>query len=152
MKKFISLLLLFILLGGLWAYQRFYFTSRVEKPSEIENTVPKTIIVPEQRPALFVNVYSVSLPKDGYIVVQENDNGNFGKILGNSRILAAGEVKEIFINLIRSTIDGETLNAVIYEDSGDQIFTPGLDLPIKNEYGEVLFTKFKININAPQIP
>ncbi len=149
MKKilFIPLVFLMLILGGLWAYQNFYpgkISNSKTTPTPTSTAEQPPILLSVQKPGQFVSVSYASLAKTGYVVIREDNNGNFGKILGNSRILPAGESRDVFVGLTRTTISGEYLFAVIYEDSGDKIFSPGLDVPSKDGDGNILFMRFNI--------
>lgn len=143
------LILLLLILGGAWVYRN-YFPGR-----SIVSDIPQIGEVPvyaaDQRPDSFVNINFATLTKAGFVVIQENGDGKPGEIIGNSRMLSAGTTENIMISVVRPTVHGESLFAVIYEDSGDGIFSPGLDVPFKDDDGDIIFDQFNIDINASKV-
>lgn len=143
--------MLFVILGGMLVYQNFK-PQDAEEPgtdSDVLQIGDTALYVADQRPGNSVMVNFASFAEPGFIVVRENDDGNFGRILGNSKVQPAGESRGIFIGLIRSVLSGESFSALIYEDSGDGVFTPGIDVPAKDEEGNVIFMIFNIDRSAP---
>lgn len=148
MKKLAILLFLLMVLGGLWFYQN-YFSGK-NTVTEIPKLGDMPVYVADQRPSSFINIAFGTLIKPGFVVIHENDDGKFGKIIGNSRILPAGNFENLSIGLVRLAIHGDSLFAVIYEDSGDNIFSPELDLPSKDDKKDIMFYQFRIDSNAPK--
>jgi hypothetical protein len=144
--KIAVLFFLFLILGGLYLYQNFTPKEESDESSQIIQVGEVSLYAPDQKPGNSVNISIVNLTKPGYIVIHEADNqGEFGRIIGNSFIIPAGESENIFVGLIRPSVSGEFLYAIIYEDSGDGFFTPELDVPFKDEAGNVIFMRFRVD-------
>ena len=153
MKKVFLLLFLFIILGGLFYYKNFVSRNLNENNQELAQDNQKAIyVIPRQRPGMSVNISFASLKKSGYIVINADNKGGFGAIIGNSVLLPSGESRAVMVGLVRQSVNGESLFAVVYEDSGDGVFTPGIDIPVKDEDGNIIFSRFNIDKNAPATP
>ena len=152
MRKIFLVLLLFLILGGLFYYKNFAsknISTGVLQPLSADQQV---IYVSDQRPGQSVNISFASLNKSSYIVIRSNNNGELGSVLGNSKILPAGEARKVTVGLIRPSLNGEILFAVIYEDSGDGVFSPGVDVPAKDENGNIIFMMFNVDQGASGVP
>ncbi len=146
MKKSI-VVFLFLILAGLYFYQSFV-SKKGQEALPVNQPTNTVIYATDQRPGPSVIINFASLSKSGYIVIQEDDNGKLGRILGNSAVIPKGESRSIFVGLIRPSVNGESLLAVMYDDSGDKVFSPNIDVPVKDESGNIIFTKFLIDRNA----
>lgn len=153
MLKIGLVFILFIILGGLFAYQNFFLNKDIKTDNELMPvmTGANTIYVADQRPGSFLIINLVKLNEDGYVVIHENIQGELGQIIGGTKILSTGESAGVSASLIRPVSHGESLFAVIHEDSGDDIFSPNLDIPILDEEGNMVFMIFYIDQNAPEI-
>lgn len=153
MIKYLVLLSLLAVLGGLYYYSIFVKVDISEEPQskDIERD-PSLMEIKAQAPGNYVFIDSISLKDGGYIVIRENLNISSSiEIIGNSRSLSSGESKNIFIGLTRSTKNGDRLFAVLYTDNGDEAFYPSIDIPAKDEYGDPIFTEFYVDANVPKI-
>ena len=149
MWKIALVLVLFIILASLFTYKTLFID-----PSKVnvESPVVKgsnAIYVTDQPPAPYIVINEVLLSKKGYVVIYEDNQGKLGNIIGNTKIMAEGRSKNVIAGLIRPTIESEALFAILSEDSGDGIFSPGIDIPIKDEEGNVVSVRFSIDQNAP---
>ncbi|MBI2068534.1 MAG: hypothetical protein HYT67_00270 [Candidatus Yanofskybacteria bacterium] len=89
------------------------------------------IYVAEQPPSNIVSVAIVRLGKPGFVVIHEDVNEAPGRILGVSDLIAPGETKDSLpITLSRSTLDGETIYAMLHFDDGDGVFDAAKDNPV----------------------
>jgi len=143
-------MVLFIIVASLYFVQNFIMDIELGDVDHngISQDENSAIYILEQKPSnIAIAAYAI-LEKPGYIVIHENNNGNFGKILGNSKLLPIGKSDNVFIGIIRQSFHGEIFFAVMYEDSGDGIFTPGVDVPFKTDFDDIIFTKFRINVDA----
>ena len=146
MKKILFVALLFITAGGLFFYKN--FRPKTEDSSRVLQVGENIIYVAEQKPGSSVSVDFASMIKEGYVVIYDNDNGRFGKIIGNSKVLPKGESSNISIGLIRPTINGEFLFAMLHEDNGDGTFSPNIDVPLRDQDGNIMYMFFGVNPNA----
>ncbi len=91
------------------------------------------IYVDEQSLSRTVSVAVVRLEKTGFVVIHEDNAGKPGKILGASNALPTGETKNLTpIALSRTTLDGETLYAMLHLDDGDGTFDATKDKPAQD--------------------
>lgn len=148
MWKVTLVIILFSIFGGMFSYQ--YFNARNEGVQQVLQVGKDIIYVSEQRPGASVLVNRVSMTKDGYVVIYDNDNGRFGRIIGNSKILLKGESVNVPIGLIRPTVNGEFLFAMLHEDNGDNAFYPTIDVPLRDQDGNIMYMFFGINENTSQ--
>jgi hypothetical protein len=152
MWKIFLLVILFLLLGGLYIYSNLGGGSINDgNDSEILRIGENAIYIPAQRPGSAIAISFVSLAKPGFVVIQENEGGKPGAILGNSRLLPKGESKNSSFRIIRSLRNGEALFAVLYEDSGDSAFSPKYDIPVRDESGNIIFMEFNVDSRAPAV-
>src|SRR3989344_3361418 len=149
MWKIILVLSLFFILGGIFAYQ--YFSFKTEDTSQVLQVGENIIYVAEQRSGPSVLVDFVSMAKDGYVVIYDNDNGKFGKIIGNSKILPKGESRNVYVGLIRSVVSGESMFAMLHEDNGDNAFYPTIDVPLRDQDGNIMYMLFGVDQNASRL-
>lgn len=91
----------------------------------------------------------VILDAPGYIVVHEDEDGELGKIIGESALLSEGETKNVVIELSRESKEGEVFYAVLYADDEDGEFEEDQDVPVEDEKGNVVLAKF--TVGAPQV-
>jgi len=143
MWKIILVLSLFLILGSMFAYQ--YFSAKTEDISQVSQAENSIIYIAGQKTGFSVSVDHVSMAKKGYVVIYDNDNGKLGKIIGNSKILPEGESRNVIISLLRMTINGESLFAVLHEDNGDNAFYPDIDTPFYDQDGNIMYILFDIN-------
>lgn len=90
-----------------------------------------SIYAAEQVPGRSVSVSVIRLEKPGFVIIHDDVAGSPGKILGVSGLFKAGEIKSPEpIKLSKTTIDGETIYAMLHFDDGDGIFDAPNDKPI----------------------
>jgi len=107
-------------------------------PSTKENSVT---LFSEQLAGKTVSIERAVLSQDGWLVVRENKNGEFGRILG-AIWLPKGTTDSAVVELLRDTETGKDYSILIYSDNGDRQFSTEKDLPIKvgEKYVSKLFT------------
>ena len=148
MKKIILLIFIAAAIGGA-LYVRYFMISTSEQSLLSNERLSLDLIdADEQPPATRVVIKTAKLELPGFVVIRENDNGNFGNIIGNSRFMEPGEHINIGVSLIKMTVNGEYLYAVIHEDSGDKIFNPSLDLAAKDKDENIIYKVFRIDVGA----
>ena len=153
MWKIALVLLLFVALGGLFVYQNYFINDnkKMSNDSGLLKVGDNAIYVADQKPSSFILISLISLDKNGYVVIYDDVQGKPGNIIGSTKILPKGESKLIIAGLIRPTISGEILFAVLHQDSGDSIFTPSLDIPFRDEDGNIISMSFNINRDASEV-
>lgn len=110
------------------------------------------IYVPPQKPGTQIYIALAALKNGGYVVIHEDAAGAPGKILGASSLLPAGGSGEFKITINRSSVNGETLHAMLHTDNGDGQFMAATDAPVKNEAGDIIMIGFTIDETATDNP
>lgn len=111
-----------------------------ETETAIENTT--SIVVEDQLAGGSIEVASVVLPVDGWVVVHEEINGVIGNALGAAR-RDAGTQNDIAIPLLRDTIQGNRYWVVLYSDDGDRSFSLTTDFPIRDSAESAITRSFQ---------
>lgn len=95
----------------------------------------------------------VFLEDPGFIVVYKIEDLMLGQILGNSKLLFAGEGYFIEIPLIRNTQSGETLFVALHKDDGDGVFgVPEPDEIVIDKNGSVVGVEFVVEGESEMVP
>lgn len=153
MKKVFIIIFLFLILAGLLGYKYFIVENVLPDKKDGQQLLKlgdNAIYVADQKPGSLININYVSLEKSGYVIIHEDLKGKLGSIAGSTKILSKGELANIPAVLLRPVSQGEVFYAVLYEDSGDGIFSPNLDAPLRDEEGNIMSMKFYIDRNAPE--
>ena len=152
MLKIMSVIILFLILGGLLVYQNFFINGgEIEKNnSQILKIGDNAIYVADQKPGSFVVINFVVVNKNGYVVIYDNIRGRPGNTIGGTKLLPEGESRNVVASLARPVLDGESLFAIIHEDSGDGVFSPTLDVPFRDEEQNIIFMRFSIDRSASE--
>ena len=111
-----------------------------EKTSKDTNRV----IVADQAPGNIVYISTVQLSKPGFVVIQKDNGGVPGDVIGSQYF-----DKGIFpgkITVTSPTIEGDMYYAVLYTDNGDKKFDIKKDLPIKDAKGNTIMKLFKVTL------
>lgn len=123
-----------------------------ENSAEVSSDVPlvlagnNSIAVDDQVSGSSVLMKSINLESDAWLVVYEDKNGERGNILGAAWFPSGAS--EGAIELERPTVDGATYYVVIHSDTmprnaeGHKVFDFKSDLPMTDDSGNVLMTKF----------
>ncbi len=131
-----TLLIFVILLVAASIGTAFLFPKATRAPDVAEDAAglmvsENGIYVAEQSPSATVSVALVRFERPGFVVIHEDMSEAPGKILGVSDLVMAGETKDPRdIALSRSTVDGETIYAMLHLDDGDGVFDATKDRPI----------------------
>ncbi len=110
--------------------------------TKVENANLNRIMVSDQAPGNKVYISSVQLSAGGFVVVQKDNKGTPGDIMGDKyfeRGIYPGQV-----SLTSPTAENGTYYAVIYSDDGDKKFDSKKDLPLKDSAGNVILKVFKV--------
>jgi hypothetical protein len=107
------------------------------------------IITEDQPPGNILYVREIYLEYPGYVAVHKlNENAGLGEMIGISHAIE-GNKKQIDISLTQSVSHGEAVAVVMYRDDGDITFnSPEIDVPITDETGQVMMSKFVIDRSA----
>jgi hypothetical protein len=101
-----------------------------------------SLVVANQTAGGTVVVSSVSLMKDGWVVIHEDRDGEPGNILGAQRFTAGLHTEGGEVDLLRWTETGLIYYAMLHRDDANRAFDHTHDLPILNEQGDVVLVKF----------
>ncbi len=152
MWKIVLVIFLFLILAGLFIYQNYFVGSETDQnnassPLKIGSNA---IFISDQRPGSFVTINLVFLEKPGYVIIYNDNRGRPGEIIGSTKLLVKGESGDVVANLVRPSVHGEEFFAVIHEETGDGIFSPNLDTPLRDSDGNIIFMRFSIDRGASE--
>ncbi len=102
-----------------------------------------SVSVSDQLAGFTVQIDTVTLAKDGWIVIAEDVDGEPLYLLGASR-RDAGTYENVGVELLRNTEEGNTYYAVIYTDDGDKEFDNKKDMPLMTGDGNPVMDAFEI--------
>jgi hypothetical protein len=98
------------------------------------------IVMSDQYPGNVVYISSVQLANAGWVVIQTDNAGQPGAIIGET-YLASG-INPAKVTLSQPIVDGGTYYAVLYSDSGDQKFNASTDKPLVDANGNIIMKIF----------
>lgn len=107
----------------------------------ISRLAGNAIFVSNQKPGETVEVGLVQFENPGFVVIQEDNDGKPGRVIG-SKLFPAGQSEGI-IELNESTEDGKTYHAVLWDDNADNKFAEADDVAIPTDDG-VLMSTFEV--------
>ncbi|MEI6397007.1 MAG: hypothetical protein WCO48_02970 [Candidatus Taylorbacteria bacterium] len=145
-----AVVIIVLIIVGIMVFSR----KGVEAPAVTSETPSTTteagainrIIVSDQYPGNVVYISSVQLANPGWIVIQTNDSGKPGKIIGST--FAPSGINPSKVTLTQPMIDGGTYYAVLYSDNGDGKFEASLDKPLTDSNGSIIMKVFKATASA----
>ena len=118
-------------------------TSETVNGVSVETLTP-SIIVPKQAGGSNVFIENVTIDKDGYVVIHEDENGKPGAVVGVSKLLTAGTTENFLMDIDKEVVEGDSLFAMLHIDNGDQIFSIETDIPAVDSDGNTILTRFDI--------
>lgn len=98
------------------------------------------VVMSDQYPGNVVYLSSAQFANPGWVVIQADNNGAPGTILGETYFTSG--INPGKISLSSPMIDGSTYYAVMYSDNGDQKFDPTVDKPLMDANGNVIMKVF----------
>jgi len=98
------------------------------------------IVMSDQYPGNVVYLNSAQFAAPGWVVIQADNAGTPGKILGQSYFEAG--INPGKITLSSSMVDGGTYYAVMYSDNGDKKFSATSDKALVDASGNVILKIF----------
>ena len=104
------------------------------------------IVMSDQYPGNVVYLSSVQVQNPSWVVIQSDNNGQPGEIVGSMHF-AAG-INPGKITLTKPTVEGGTYYAVIYTDDSAATFNSTTDLPLKDSNGNVIMHVFHATASA----
>jgi hypothetical protein len=113
------------------------------------STEANSIVVTDQYPGNVVYVSSVRLAAPGFVVIQSDNGGTPGAVIG-VQYFAAG-INPGKITLTSPDVDGGLYYASLYSDSvGNQTFDITNDAIIKDSHGTSIIETFHALANVPE--
>ena len=107
-----------------------------------------TITVKDQTAGYKVEVASISIGQDLWLVVHDDQNGAPGKIMGAQRFRTEQKPASGAVDLLRNTVAGGKYYAVFHMDDGDATFDATKDLLYKTEKGDMVTASFMATASA----
>jgi hypothetical protein len=113
-----------------------------ETPAATDNSATSLnrITMTDQYPGNVVYLSSVQVADPSWVVIQDDNSGVPGKIIGSARFDKG--INPGKITLTQPMIDGKTYYAVIYTDSGKTKFDATASVPLKDANGNVIMKVF----------
>jgi len=124
-------------------------TGTVTTPTTPASTEANSVVVTDQYPGNVVWVSSVRLAKPGFVVIQKNNGGTPGAVIG-TQYFAAG-INPGKITLTSPTVDGGLYYASLYSDSvSNQKFDITKDTLVQDSHGTAIIETFHALANVPE--
>jgi len=120
-----------------------------QAPASDENTATDTtnqagalnrIVMSDQYPGNVVYLSSVQLANPGWVVIQADNNGQPGAVIGTAHF--ASGINPGKVTLSTPTVEGGTYYAVLYTDDGTGSFSAANDKPLTDSRGNVIMQIF----------
>ena len=150
------IVIIIIVILGIWLFSR-GSSSTSNQPAENPVTTPTTpvateansVVVTDQYPGNVVYISSVRLAQPGFVVIQKDNGGTPGAVIG-TQYFDAG-INPGKINLTLPTSDGGLYYASLYTDTvGSQKFDITKDSLIKDSHGNPIIVIFHALANVPE--
>ena len=150
------IVIVIIVILGYWLFSR-NSSSTPSQPSASTATTPTTpvateansVVVTDQYPGNVVYISSVRLAQPGFVVIQKDNGGTPGAVIG-TEYFAAG-INPGKINLTSPTVDGGLYYASLYTDTvGSQKFDIAKDTLVSDSHGNNIITTFHALANVPE--
>lgn len=143
-KIWITLAVILVALGGLFAYLRL----RSDNPNTILPGDQNSLVVADQDPdAVAVLIADAQLRVPGFIAIHQDVNNAPGSILASSALLSPGDHKNV--SIIMSMQPGAYYWAMLHGDDGNSTFSASTDQPLTNNAGNVVMVRFMVRLASP---
>lgn len=153
MKRLLFIIFFAIIIATVWI---FFFARKIDNDEDDQSSsliISKNAIYAEdQTPGHEVFISVAYFENPGFVAIHEDLSHAPGALLGVSRILPAGEIKNLSpISLSRKTRDGETIYAMLHIDDGDGFFNAAKDKPALDAIGdEAVMMAIMVHKDAPE--
>ncbi len=107
------------------------------------------VVVTDQFPGNIVYLSSVQLANPGFVVIQKDNAGTPGAIIG-SQYFDKG-INPGKITLSQNTVENGVYYAVIYTDDGDKIFSSTKDMALKDSAGNIIMKIFRATSTVTEV-
>jgi hypothetical protein len=140
-----AVVIIVLIIIGIWVFGgKGSSTSTQETNTTTDNSnVPgalNRVVMSDQYPGNVVYLNSAQFANPGWVVVQADNAGTPGKILGETYFDSG--INPGKITLSESMKDGSTYYAVMYSDNGDKKFDVKTDKPLTDANGNVVMKVF----------
>ena len=115
-------------------------TDEISDATEVAGAVNR-VTMTDQYPGNIVYLSSVQVANPSWVVIQADNNGLPGKIIGQARFEKG--INPGKITLTQPMVDGGTYYAVIYTDDGKTTFSATTNTPLKDASGNVIMKVFR---------
>ena len=153
----VTALIIIVIIGlGYWFFSKsgssapaVQTAAPIEVPTAPVATEANSLVVTDQYPGNVVYVSSVRLANPGFVVIQKNDNGAPGAVIGTEYF--AGGINPGKITLTSPTVDGGTYYASLYSDTvGNQKFDIKSDSVVNDSHNNPIIETFHALANVPE--
>ncbi|MEI6221874.1 MAG: hypothetical protein WCP97_03835 [bacterium] len=118
-------------------------TNEISLTPRANEVVPKnSVMVGMQQPGTTVLLSLITLEKEGWVAIHENDNEKPGKVIGSQYFGPGASSGVITVN--PALEKGKTYFAVIHSDDGDKKFDAAKDLLLKDDSGNIILKNFLV--------
>ena len=150
------IVIIIIVILGIWLFSKNgsstssqTTTNTTNTPTTPASTEANSVVVTDQYPGNVVWVSSVRLASPGFVVIQKNNGGTPGAVIG-TQYFAAG-INPGKITLTSPTVDGGLYYASLYSDTvGNQQFDITKDMLVQDSHGTAIIETFHALANIPE--
>ena len=150
------IVIIIIVILGIWLFSKNgsstssqTTTNTTNTPTTPSSTEANSVVVTDQYPGNVVWVSSVRLASPGFVVIQKNNGGTPGAVIG-TQYFAAG-INPGKITLTSPTVDGGLYYASLYSDTvGNQQFDITKDMLVQDSHGTAIIETFHALANVPE--
>jgi hypothetical protein len=150
------IVIIIIVILGIWLFSKNgsstssqTTTNTTNTPTTPASTEANSVVVTDQYPGNVVWVSSVRLASPGFVVIQKNNGGTPGAVIG-TQYFAAG-INPGKITLTSPTVDGGLYYASLYSDTvGNQQFDITKDMLVQDSHGTAIIETFHALANVPE--
>ena len=141
-----AVVIILLIIIGIWVFGNKSSTpvdtglTNTDQNTNTSTTALNRIVMSDQYPGNVVYLNSVQFANPGWVVVQVDNAGTPGAILGETYFDSG--INPGKITLSSSMVDGGTYYAVMYSDNGDKKFTSASDKPLTDANGNVIMKVF----------
>lgn len=141
------IVIIVLIIIGIWVFGGKSSPAPVDNGMAANNSAATTpgainrIVMSDQYPGNVVYISSVQLANPGWVVIQADNSGQPGAIIGET-YLDSG-INPAKVTLSEPMVDGGTYYAVLYDDTnGTQTFDANADKPLTDTNGNVIMKVF----------
>lgn len=122
-----------------------------EGDGDVGGDETNSIIVTDQVPGNSVFFRSVTLARDGFVVVREQTNGRPGRVMGSLFVRAVAN-QSGNVELVSPTIEGGMYYVELYTDTNaNGVFDEGVDMAITTALGQTIRVTIETTVNLPEV-